>query len=95
MSPGVAANAPTANAAVAGVNAVDADEAGPVPAELIAATVTVYSVPLTSPEIVHGPEVQDVSVTVAAIVKALGALRPAFRSQWGDAGQQLLDQVSG
>ena len=65
VSPGVAASAPTAYAAVAGVSALDAPEAGPVPAELMAATVTVYSVPLTNPGIVHGEVVHDVSVTVA------------------------------
>ena len=62
--PGIAANAPTAYAAVAGVSEPDADDAGPVPAELIAATVTVYAVPLTRPVIVHGDTVHDDDVTV-------------------------------
>ena len=61
--PATAARSDTANAAVAGVSAVDADEAVPVPAELIAATVTVYCVPFTRPEIVHGEVEQAVVET--------------------------------
>jgi hypothetical protein len=35
-----------------------------VPAALIAAAVTVYSVPVTNPVIVHGEDVHEVLVTV-------------------------------
>ena len=64
VSPGTALNAPTAYAAVAGVNEPVADDTGPVPAVLIAATVTVYDSPFTNPLIVHGEPAQDRSVTV-------------------------------
>ena len=64
VSPGTALNAPTAYAAVAGVNEPVADDTGPVPAVLIAATVTVYDSPFTNPVIVHGEPTHDRSVTV-------------------------------
>jgi len=43
------------NSAGAGVTALDADEAGPVPTTLMAVTVKVYTVPSFNPLIVHGP----------------------------------------
>lgn len=50
---GTAIRACTAFAAVAGVSAVDGLDAGPVPAEFIADTVTVYAVPFVSPDTVQ------------------------------------------
>ena len=60
----MAAKAPTAKADVAGVKEPVATDAAPVPAVLIAATVTVYAVPLARPEIVHGEAEHDEDVTV-------------------------------
>ena len=56
--PALAAALRTANAAVAGVIAGDAADAGPTPIELMAATVTSYSVPFSSPPITHGDDEQ-------------------------------------
>jgi hypothetical protein len=56
-SPGLVAKPETASATRAGVIDGDAAEAGPTPAALIAATVSVYEVPLVSPVIVQGLDV--------------------------------------
>src|SRR5215831_16053642 len=57
--PAVAVTAVGAPGTVAGVTALDAAEAGPVPAALVAVTVNVYAVPLVRP------------VTVAVVVLPL------------------------
>lgn len=62
-SPAVATRDCTASELVTGVNAGEAGEAVPTPTELIAATVTVYSVPLVSPLMVHLVVAHESSVT--------------------------------
>ena len=62
-SPGVDARVCTASALVTGVNSGDSGDAAPAPTELIAATVTLYAVPLVRPLIVHVVVVQESSLT--------------------------------
>jgi hypothetical protein len=52
--PAVAETPVGAPGAVAGVTALDGDEAGPAPAPLVAVTVNVYAVPFVKPETVNG-----------------------------------------
>jgi len=65
--PGAADSARTAKGVETGVIALEGDEAGPVPAELIAATVTVYSAPLTNPLIVQGEDEQALVDTTVPV----------------------------
>lgn len=69
-SPGVETRSCTAIAFVTGIRAGDGADADPTPAALIAATVTVYSVPFSRPLMVQGEVTHESSVT--AVPPAVG-----------------------